>query len=211
MIFLNFLSQKFSTLFQNLSLKTKIHKFTHQTSLETIWTITPVFFIFLFGIPSFVLLYSNDVPVDSSVILKAVGKQWFWNYQLQCPVLDENGLVDYKQYSFDSYMVNANDLFKGQLRNLEVDQAVRLPGKTHVDIIVTADDVLHSFALPSLGIKVDAVPGRLNHTGVFIERPGVFYGQCSELCGTNHAFMPIKLFSLPYDLYVSSFPSTLRF
>jgi cytochrome c oxidase subunit 2 len=90
----------------------------------------------------------------------------------------------------------------GQLRNLEVDQALLIPLKTHVDLIVTADDVLHSFALPSAGVKVDAVPGRLNHMGIFIERPGVLYGQCSELCGTNHGFMPIKAVALSYDSYV---------
>ncbi|KAF1855373.1 hypothetical protein Lal_00000713, partial [Lupinus albus] len=101
-------------------------------------------------------------------------------------------------------MLNASDLVEGQLRNLEVDQALLLPLKTHVDLIVTADDVLHSFALPSAGIKVDAVPGRLNHMGIFIERPGILYGQCSELCGTNHAFMPIKAIALSYDSYVYS-------
>lgn len=201
LMFLNLLNQKFSHLFQYMSLKSKIYKFNHQTTLETIWTILPVFFIFLFGIPSFVLLYSNDVPVDSSVTLKAIGKQWFWNYQLQFPVLNDMGFLDYKLNNFDSYMLNFSDLITGQLRNLEVDYPVRLPVKTHLDIIVTADDVLHSFALPSLGIKIDAVPGRLNHTGAFIERPGIFYGQCSELCGTNHAFMPIELFAVPYDLF----------
>jgi cytochrome c oxidase subunit 2 len=203
MFFINYLSQNFGNLFQLLSLRTKIHKFTHQTTLETIWTLAPVAIILSIAIPSFILLYAVDVMVDSSITIKAIGKQWYWNYELEFPFLNPTDFkVNFKRRIFDSYMVPVTDLLMGQLRNLEVDQALFIPMKTHVDLIVTADDVLHSFALPSAGVKVDAVPGRLNHMGVFIERPGVLYGQCSELCGTNHAFMPIKAISLPYDSYV---------
>ncbi len=203
MFFLNSVSQKFGNLFQILSLKTKIHKFTHQTTLETIWTLAPVLIILSIAIPSFILLYAIDVMVDSSITIKAIGKQWYWNYELEFPFLNPTDFkLNFKRRIFDSYMLNANDLIEGQLRNLEVDQPLLIPLKTHVDLIVTADDVLHSFALPSAGIKVDAVPGRLNHMGLFIERPGILYGQCSELCGTNHAFMPIKALALSYDSYV---------
>lgn len=203
MFFLHFLSQKFGNVFQILGLKTKINRFTHQTTLETIWTLAPVFVILSIAIPSFILLYAIDVMVDSSITIKAIGKQWYWNYELEFPFLTAGDFrLSFKRRIFDSYMVNLSDLVFGQLRNLEVDQALLIPLKTHVDLIITADDVLHSFALPSLGVKVDGVPGRLNHTGIFVERPGIFYGQCSELCGTNHAFMPIKAVCVPYDSYV---------
>jgi cytochrome c oxidase subunit 2 len=203
MIFLNFISQRFGNIFQILSLKTKIHKFTHQTTLETIWTLAPVLVILSIAVPSFILLYAVDVMVDSSITIKAIGKQWYWNYELEFPFLNSDDFkINFKRRIFDSYMLNLGDLFFGQLRNLEVDQALLIPLKTHVDLVVTADDVLHSFALPSLGVKVDAVPGRLNHMGVFVERPGIFHGQCSELCGANHAFMPIKAVCLSYDSYV---------
>lgn len=200
-----FVSGKFARAFQVLGLWTRIHKFLHQTNLETLWTLFPVFVILLIAIPSFILLYAVDVMVDSSIVIKAIGKQWYWNYELEFPFLSSSDFhLNFKRRIFDSYMLNFGDLIRGQLRNLEVDQALLLPLKTHVDFVLTADDVLHSFALPSLGVKVDAVPGRLNHMGVFVERPGVFYGQCSELCGTNHAFMPIKALCLPYDMYVFS-------
>ncbi len=202
-MFFNSISQKFSNIFQILSLQTKIHKFTHQTTLETVWTLAPVLIILSIAMPSFILLYAIDVMVDSSITIKAIGKQWYWNYELEFPFLNPIDFrLGFKRRIFDSYMLNTGDLILGQLRNLEVDQSLLLPLKTHVDFIITADDVLHSFALPSLGVKVDAVPGRLNHMGVFVERPGIFYGQCSELCGTNHAFMPIKAICLPYDTYV---------
>lgn len=203
MFFFYSLSQKFGNLFQMLSLKTKIHKFSHQTTLETIWTLAPVLIILGIAVPSFVLLYAVDVMVDSSVTIKAIGKQWYWNYELEFPYLNPSDFhLNFKRRIFDSYIINITDLITGQLRNLEVDQSLLIPLKTHVDLIVTADDVLHSFSLPSAGVKVDAVPGRLNHMGIFIERPGVFYGQCSELCGTNHGFMPIRALALTYDSYV---------
>lgn len=201
---INSVSQDYGNLFQALSINTKTQKFTHETDLETVWTLAPVFIILCIAVPSFVLLYAVDVMVDSSITVKAIGKQWYWNYELEFPFLDsENFNVGFKRRIFDSYMVETGDLIKGQLRNLEVNQPLVLPLKTHVDVIVTADDVLHSFAIPSAGFKLDAVPGRLNHMGVFLERPGVLYGQCSELCGANHAFMPIKALVVPYDLYVS--------
>lgn len=203
MFFILSLSQRFGNLFQVLSLQTKIHRFTHQTILETVWTLAPVFIILGIAIPSFVLLYAIDVMVDSSITVKAIGKQWYWNYELEFPFLNPTDFrLNFKRRIFDSYMVPVDDLIEGQLRNLEVDQSLLIPLKTHVDLIVTADDVLHSFALPSAGIKIDAVPGRLNHMGIFVERPAVLYGQCSELCGTNHGFMPIKALVLNYDSYV---------
>lgn len=204
MFFSNYLSQILHNTFFRLSLYTKIQRFTHQTILETIWTLIPVSIVLSIAIPSFILLYAIDVMVDSAITIKAIGHQWYWNYELEFPFLTENFILKFKRRIFDSYMLNIDDLVLGQLRNLEVDQPLLIPIKTHVDLIVTATDVLHSFALPSAGVKVDGIPGRLNHSGVFLERPSILYGQCSELCGTNHAFMPIKALALNYEAYVYS-------
>lgn len=197
-----FLNNLFFNNLLRLSLNVRLFKFTHQTLLETIWTIIPVVIIISIAIPSFLLLYAIDVNVDTALTIKAIGHQWYWSYELEYPVLSAEYRLRFKRRIFDSYMIQAEELKIGQLRNLEVDHAVVLPIKTHLDLIVTADDVLHSFAVPSLGVKVDAVPGRLNHTNLFIERPGIFYGQCSELCGTNHGFMPIKALGVKYINYV---------
>jgi cytochrome c oxidase subunit 2 len=197
---------KLSNLFFNnilrLSLLSRLYKFTHHTILETIWTLVPVIIVISIAVPSFLLLYAIDVTVDTALTIKSIGHQWYWSFELEYPFLTEDFRLSFKRRIYDSYMVTDNDLILGQLRNLEVDNALLLPIKTHLDLIITADDVLHSFALPSLGIKIDAIPGRLNHTGIFLERPGVFYGQCSELCGTNHAFMPIKAYGMNYNSYV---------
>jgi heme/copper-type cytochrome/quinol oxidase subunit 2 len=201
--FLSSISQKFGNLFQVLSLKTKINKFSHQTILETVWTLAPVLVILSIAIPSFVLLYAVDVMVDASITIKAIGKQWFWNFELEFPYLSSKDFsVGFKRRIFDSYMLTLDELVIGKLRNLETKVGVMFPLKTHVDLVVTADDVLHSFAIPSAGVKIDAVPGRLNHMGLFLERQGILYGQCSELCGANHGFMPIKAYILPYRIYL---------
>lgn len=172
----------------------KIDNFTHATLVEIVWTIVPALILIVIAVPSFALLYSMDEMLDPAVTLKVVGHQWYWSYEYSDYVhISENGL----NINFDSYMVDEADLHdsnekdKFRLRLLEVDNKVILPVKTHIRVLVTAADVLHSWAVPSFGIKVDACPGRLNQTTLFIKRPGVFYGQCSELCGTNHGFMPI--------------------
>jgi len=139
------------------------------------------------AIPSFALLYSMDEVVDDQAMtIKAIGHQWYWTYEYS----DYNS-SDEQSLTFDSYMIPEDDLELGQLRLLEVDNRVVLPAKTHIRIIVTSADVLHSWAVPSLGVKCDAVPGRLNQISLLVQREGVYYGQCSEICGTNHAFMPI--------------------
>jgi cytochrome c oxidase subunit 2 len=152
----------------------------------------------IIAVPSFALLYSMDEIVDPSITLKAIGHQWYWTYELSdYSENDENSIV------FDSYMVPEDDLTLGQLRLLEVDNRVVLPIQTHVRVLVTAADVLHSWAVPSLGVKCDAVPGRLNQTSIFLQRPGVFYGQCSEICGVNHGFMPIVVEGVSLDEYIT--------
>nr|WRW54347.1 cytochrome c oxidase subunit 2 [Citrus maxima] len=144
------------------------------------------FIILMFiAIPSFALLYSMDeVVVDPAITIKAIGHQWYWTYEYS----DYNS-SDEQSLIFDSYMIPEDDLELGQLRLLEVDNRVVVPAKTHLRIIVTSADVLHSWAVPSLGVKCDAVPGRLNQISISVQREGVYYGQCSEICGTNHAFM----------------------
>ena len=164
------------------------YNFRHQTLLETVWTIAPALILLAIAIPSFALLYSMDEVIDPSMTVKCVGHQWYWSYEYSDYNL-KNGKSD--ELNFDSYMIIEEDLEVGQLRLLEVDNRLVLPIQTHIRVIITAADVLHCWTIPSFGIKLDACPGRLNQTSLFIKRPGVFYGQCSEICGINHGFMPI--------------------
>lgn len=140
------------------------------------------------AIPSFVLLYSMDEIVDPKITIKAIGRQWYWTYEYPL-VTRENfaaGPYQMKKMIFDSYLdADASP------KLLSVDRDIFVPVKTQIRVLVTASDVLHSWAVPSLGLKVDACPGRLNQIGMYISRPGIFHGQCSELCGENHGFMPI--------------------
>nr|AKT93968.1 cytochrome oxidase subunit 2 [Vermamoeba vermiformis] len=158
----------------------------HNTKLEIIWTIIPTIILIFIAVPSFILLYSLDEVINPSVTLKAIGHQWYWSYEYS-DYTEENSI------NFDSYMITEGDLEFGQFRLLEVDNRVVLPINTHIRVLITAGDVLHSWAVPSMNVKADAVPGRLNQLTLFIKRPGVYYGQCSELCGVNHAFMPIVI------------------
>lgn len=173
-------------------------KIIHGTTIEIVWTIAPSLILVCIAIPSFALLYSLDEIVDPAVTIKAIGHQWYWSYEYS-----DYSQSDDQTIAFDSYMIPDDDLEVGQLRLLEVDNRVVVPVNTHVRLIITAADVLHSWAVPSLGVKCDAIPGRLNQVPVFIKREGVFYGQCSELCGTNHAFMPIVVEAVSLENYIS--------
>lgn len=172
-------------------------KIIHGTVIEIAWTVTPSIILMLIAVPSFALLYSTDELVDPSVTIKAIGHQWYWSYEYSDYNESDSGIA------FDSYMLQEDDLQLGQLRLLEVDNRVVLPVNTNIRVIITSADVLHSWAVPSLGIKCDAVPGRLNQVTTYIKREGVFYGQCSELCGINHGFMPIVVESVSMNNYVS--------
>jgi cytochrome c oxidase subunit 2 len=167
-------------------------KFVHGTLLEVVWTVTPVFILLAIAVPSFALLYSMDEVIDPTITLKVIGHQWYWSYEYS----DNNANVN-----FDSYMVPESDLVFGHPRLLEVDNRVMIPTNTHVRVLITSSDVLHCWAIPSLGVKLDACPGRLNQTSMFIKRDGVFYGQCSEICGINHGFMPIVVQSVSLENY----------
>jgi cytochrome c oxidase subunit 2 len=184
--------------FNNIVNKTST-KFTHSSLLEIIWTIIPAVILVLIAIPSFSLLYSLDELIDPNVTLKIVGHQWYWSYEYS----DYTGFVaNDSDLNFDSYMLSTNDLEIGTFRLLEVDNRVVLPINTHIRLLVTAADVLHSWAIPSFGIKVDACPGRLSQASLFIKREGVYYGQCSEICGVNHGFMPIVIKGLSVSSYI---------
>jgi cytochrome c oxidase subunit 2 len=173
-------------------------KILHGTAIEIGWTVTPSLILILIAIPSFALLYSMDEVVDPAVTIKAIGHQWYWSYEYSdYSQSDEAGI------NYDSYMLPEEDLPEGGLRLLEVDNRVVVPVNTHIRMIITGADVLHSWAVPALGVKCDAVPGRLNQVPVFIEREGIFYGQCSELCGANHGFMPIVVEAVPLQDYIT--------
>lgn len=174
------------------------HKYlNHGTLIELIWTITPAVILILIAFPSFKLLYLMDEVSDPSMSVLAEGHQWYWSYQYP-DFLDSNDQF----IEFDSYIVPESDLDEGGLRMLEVDNRVVLPELTHVRFIITAGDVIHSFAAPALGIKCDAYPGRLNQVSVFINREGVFYGQCSEICGILHSSMPIVIESVSLEKFL---------
>ena len=170
----------------------KPSSFTDFNLLEIVWTLFPAVILLLLAIPSYSLLYSLDELIDPDVTLKIIGHQWYWTYEYS----DFSNLSNGESINFDSYMVITNDLIKGSFRLLEVDNRVVLPIKTHIRLLITAADVIHSWAVPSFGLKVDACPGRLSQASLFIKRDGLYFGQCSEICGINHAFMPVAVKSV---------------
>nr|ADL09101.1 cytochrome c oxidase subunit II [Crotophaga ani] len=159
--------------------------------VELIWTILPAIVLILLALPSLQILYMMDEVNEPDLTLKAIGHQWYWSYEY----------TDFKDLMFDSYMVPTTELSPGHFRLLEVDHRVIVPMESNIRIIVTAGDVLHSWAVPALGIKTDAIPGRLNQTSFITTRPGIFYGQCSEICGANHSYMPIVVESTPLTYF----------
>ena len=174
-------------------------RFTHSTLLEIVWTIIPAIILILIAVPSFALLYSLDEILDPQITLKIVGHQWYWSYEYS----DYLTHTSDEGFGFDSYLLSVDDLTPGAFRLLEVDNRVVLPVNTHIRLLVSAADVLHSWSVPSFGIKVDACPGRLSQASLFLKREGVFYGQCSEICGINHGFMPIVVKSVSISEYLA--------
>lgn len=170
----------------------RLSKITHHTLLEIVWTIIPCIILYTIAIPSFALLYSMDELSHPKVNIKVYGNQWFWTYEYTA-TLDNTYSKDMRPIKYDSYMRQIEDLEIGEFRLLSVDLCAFLPTQVHIRALVTSNDVLHSWAVPSLGVKIDACPGRLNQIGMFIKRSGYFYGQCSEICGINHGFMPISI------------------
>nr|WKT09302.1 cytochrome c oxidase subunit II [Ptychadena amharensis] len=162
-------------------------------AVEMVWTIMPAVILVIIALPSLRILYLMDEISNPLITVKTVGHQWYWSYEYS----------DMTDLSFDSYMVPTTDLHPGDFRLLEVDNRMVTPLGLATRMIVTAEDVLHSWAVPSLGVKIDAIPGRLNQTSFLIARPGTYYGQCSEICGANHSFMPIVVEALPFSSFLS--------
>ena len=187
--------------FNSVSNKVITKTINYGTIIEIVWTIVPALVLLLVAIPSFTLLYSMDEVLDPMLTLKVIGHQWFWSYEYS-DYTTLSSLTD-TSFIYDSYMILEEDLAIGEFRLLEVDHRVVLPTHTHIRVLVTSTDVLHSWAIPSLGLKIDACPGRLNQVSTFINRPGVYYGQCSEICGINHGFMPIALEAVNFKDYAS--------
>jgi cytochrome c oxidase subunit II len=169
----------------------------HGTLIELIWTITPALILILIAFPSFKLLYLMDEVTDPNLSITVEGHQWYWSYQYVDFLNNKDELIKY-----DFYLVPESDLEQGGLRMLEVDNTIILPELTHTRFMVTAADVIHSFACPSLGIKCDAYPGRLNQMSVHINREGTFFGQCSEICGILHSSMPISIQSVSLEKFL---------
>ena len=158
-------------------------KTTHNTLLEVVWTVVPVIILLIIAVPSFRLLYYTDRVEEADMTLKAIGHQWYWSYEYP----------DHGDFTFDAIMLEDDELEEGQPRLLATDEAVVLPVGAKIRLLTTADDVIHSWAIPAFGVKMDSVPGRVNETWFQINREGTYYGQCSELCGTLHGFMPIMI------------------
>lgn len=160
--------------------------------IEIIWTVVPGLILFALAFPSIRLLYAIDEIPNPRLTVKVVGHQWYWTYEYG----------DFDNFRFDSFILSTGDLERGGLRLLEVDKRIVLPVETHVRLVITGADVIHSWAVPTLGIKLDAIPGRLNQVGVYIQRPGVYRGICSELCGVNHGYMPIVVEAVSIDDFI---------
>nr|YP_009564012.1 cytochrome c oxidase subunit II [Ibacus alticrenatus]QAX91362.1 cytochrome c oxidase subunit 2 [Ibacus alticrenatus] len=161
-------------------------------TIEVIWTILPTLILIFIAFPSLRLLYLLDEVNSPSITIKTVGHQWYWSYEYS----------DFLQVEFDSYMTPSNELTNSGYRLLDVDNRTMIPINTQIRMLVTAADVIHSWTIPSLGVKADAIPGRLNQISFTINRPGLFFGQCSEICGANHSFMPIMIEAISIDSFL---------
>nr|YP_004327605.1 cytochrome c oxidase subunit II [Odorrana ishikawae]BAJ10916.1 cytochrome c oxidase subunit 2 [Odorrana ishikawae] len=160
--------------------------------IEMVWTIMPAIILIVIALPSLRILYLMDEVSSPDMTMKTIGHQWYWSYEYS----------DFPNLNFDSYMTSTKDLEPGHFRLLEVDNRMITPIGTVMRILITAEDVLHSWTIPALGVKSDAIPGRLSQTSFLIAHPGVYYGQCSEICGANHSFMPIVIEALPVQKFL---------
>nr|YP_009973284.1 cytochrome c oxidase subunit II [Chinapotamon maolanense]QNH92735.1 cytochrome c oxidase subunit II [Chinapotamon maolanense] len=168
-------------------------------TIEMIWTMIPAIILIFIALPSLRLLYLLDEVNYPSITLKTIGHQWYWSYEYS----------DFLQLEFDSYMLPTDEMNLSSFRLLDVDNRTILPMNTQIRVLITAADVIHSWTIPSLGIKADAVPGRLNQVSFLINRPGLFLGQCSEICGANHSFMPIMIESISVNSFLNWISSSI--
>ena len=166
---------------------------THNTVVEVLWTAIPIVILVVLAIPSFKLLYQQEKSENYDMTVKVIGHQWYWEYEYP----------DHGDFYFESYMIQDEELKEGDLRLLTVDNPLVIPANKNVQILITAGDVLHSWAVPSMGLKTDAVPGRLNETWVNVKEPGIYRGQCSEICGSGHGFMPVVVKVLPENEFMA--------
>lgn len=181
------------TLYNLISSQFYCRKQIKADTLETIWTVTPAFILLFLAIPSLRLLYLIDEIPNPQLTFKAIGHQWYWSYEY----------LGVSNLEFNSYIIPTTELNPGIFRLLEVDHRAVVPIKTETQLLITSADVIHSWALPRLGVKVDAIPGRQNQVGFSTTNPGVFYGQCSEICGTDHSFIPIALEAVNLVSFIS--------
>uniref|UniRef100_UPI0030E4A889 cytochrome c oxidase subunit II n=1 Tax=Glyphohesione klatti TaxID=3053539 RepID=UPI0030E4A889 len=166
--------------------------------IETIWTVLPAIMLLFLALPSLRILYLMDETGNPCFLsTKAIGHQWYWTYEFT--------IFNKYDLTFDSYMIPQSDLTPGDYRLLEVDNRACLPTQTEIRLFVTSADVIHAWTIPSLGVKVDAIPGRINQIPIYASRPGVFYGQCSEICGANHSFMPIVIQFVSFEGFLEWF------
>lgn len=179
--------------------KDHIFNLYHGNLIEIIWTVTPAIILWVIGLPSLKLLYMMDEILDAELTVKAIGNQWYWSYEYT----DYSDVEGKELIAFDSFMVADDDLELGELRELTVDNYLVLPINTSIRLLTSSNDVIHSFAIPSLGLKKDAMPGRLNSLGFVINRESTFYGGCSELCGALHHAMPIGVKAVSLGTYLS--------
>lgn len=164
----------------------------HGQTIEIIWTILPAIILLFIALPSLRLLYLIDEINEPSITVKVIGHQWYWSYEYS----------DFTNIEFDSYIIPTNELSLNSFRLLDVDNRIILPINLQIRILVTAADVIHSWSVPALGVKIDGTPGRLNQTNFLINRPGLFFGQCSEICGANHSFIPIVIERIPINYFI---------
>nr|YP_010568177.1 cytochrome c oxidase subunit II [Odorrana hosii]UZC57597.1 cytochrome c oxidase subunit II [Odorrana hosii] len=161
--------------------------------IEMVWTVMPAIILIVIALPSLRILYLMDEVSSPDMTMKTVGHQWYWSYEYS----------DFPDLNFDSYMIPTKDLEPGHFRLLEVDNRMIMPMGTAMRMLITAEDVLHSWTIPSMGVKADAIPGRLSQVSFMIAHPGIYYGQCSEICGANHSFMPIVIEALPVQKFLT--------
>nr|UGK73284.1 cytochrome c oxidase subunit II [Paradorydium reflexanum] len=160
--------------------------------IELVWTLMPAILLLVIALPSLKILYMMEEMNKPLITFKAVGHQWYWSYEYS----------DFKKIEFDSYMKQTNDLNLNEFRLLEVDNRICVPHNTKTRILVTSSDVIHSWTIPSMGLKIDGCPGRMNQAMILVKRPGLYYGQCSEICGSNHSFMPITMESINMEMFI---------
>nr|AFI23554.1 cytochrome c oxidase subunit II [Stephanitis mendica] len=186
-----------TTLVTYIMTSTFVNKLMNRTLLENqkielIWTIMPAITLIFIALPSLRILYMMDEINNPILTIKSIGHQWYWSYEYS----------DFKNIEFDSYMKPTKELSKLEFRLLDVDNRVVLPYKSNIRMLITSSDVIHSWTIPSLGVKIDATPGRLNQGTIYMNRPTLMFGQCSEICGANHSFMPIVMESTSMEMFI---------